>query len=87
MQAGMIAGTALEGRGDRRIIGIDASKTMEKTVDQVTRIAQATAQAIGVDRDLTADEITIVDATLGRSMAFRTTRPSRPSSSRPERKG
>jgi len=31
--AGMIAGTALEGRGDRRVIGIGASKTLEKTVD------------------------------------------------------
>src|SRR6476469_6816847 len=64
-QAGMIAGTALEGRGDRRIVGIDASKTMEKTVDQVTRIARFTAQAIGVDRDLHADEITIVDGYAG----------------------
>ncbi len=28
--AGMIAGTALEGRGDRRVIGIDASKTLRE---------------------------------------------------------
>jgi 1-aminocyclopropane-1-carboxylate deaminase len=64
-QAGMIAGTALEGRGDRRIVGIDASKTMEKTVDQVSRIAQATALAIGVERDLRDDEITVVDGYAG----------------------
>src|SRR6186997_1780012 len=51
-QAGMIAGTALEGRGDRRIVGIDASKTLAKTVDQVGRIARSTAAAIGVERDL-----------------------------------
>src|SRR5690242_18354091 len=59
--AGMIAGTALEGRADRRIVGIDASKTLEKTRDQVTRIARATAARIGVERDLRDDEITIVD--------------------------
>ncbi len=64
-QAGMIAGTALEGRGDRRVIGIDASKTLEKTLDQVTRIARFTAEAIGVDRDLRSDEITIVDGYAG----------------------
>lgn len=58
--AGMIAGFALEGRG-RRVIGIDASATMDKTRDQVRRIADQTAQAIGLDRDLTDDEIVIVD--------------------------
>ena len=59
--AGMIAGFALEDRADRRVIGIDASATMDKTVAQVTRIARDTADKIGVDRDLRADEITIVD--------------------------
>src|SRR5918995_6796745 len=63
--AGMIAGTALEGRGDRRVIGIDASKTMEKTLDQVTRIARFTAEAIGVDRDLRPDEIELVEGYAG----------------------
>ena len=63
--AGMIAGTALEGRGDRRVIGIDASKTLAKTVDQVSRIAKQTAHAIGVDRDLRPDEITVVDGYAG----------------------
>jgi 1-aminocyclopropane-1-carboxylate deaminase len=47
------------------VIGIDASKTLEKTVDQVTRIARFTAEAIGVDRDLRADEITLVDGYAG----------------------
>ena len=42
--AGMIAGFALEGRDDRRVIGIDASKTLDQTVDQVTRIANDTAE-------------------------------------------
>jgi len=59
--AGMIAGFALENRPDRHVIGIDASATMDKTIEQVTRIARNTAAAIGLDRDLRADEITIVD--------------------------
>jgi len=59
--AGMIAGFALEDRHDRHVIGIDASATMAKTIDQVTRIARDTARKIGVERDLRPDEITIVD--------------------------
>ena len=63
--AGMIAGFALEERADRssarRLIGIDASATMDKTIDQVTRIARATAAKIGVSRDLRPDEITVID--------------------------
>lgn len=56
--AGMIAGTALESRGDWRIIGIDASKTLAKMCEQVSRIARATAEKIGVDRELRDDEVT-----------------------------
>ena len=59
--AGMIAGFALEDRADRHVIGIDASATMDKTTAQVTRIAQNTAAKIGLDRELRADEITLVD--------------------------
>jgi 1-aminocyclopropane-1-carboxylate deaminase len=59
--AGMIAGFALEDRPDRHVIGIDASATLAKTTEQVTRIARATAAKIGLDRDLRDDEITIVD--------------------------
>ncbi len=59
-QAGMIAGFALEGRG-RRVIGIDASATLEKTRDQVRRIAERTAEAIGLGRPLGDREIEIVD--------------------------
>jgi len=58
--AGMIAGAALEGRG-RRIIGIDASATMEKTRAQVTRIAWQTAEAIGVPRAIVDDDVELVD--------------------------
>lgn len=38
--AGMIAGFALEDRDDRKVIGIDASKTLDQTIDQVTRIGR-----------------------------------------------
>jgi 1-aminocyclopropane-1-carboxylate deaminase len=58
--AGMIAGFALEDRDDRRVIGIDASGTVEQTVDQVTRIATQTADRIGVGRELRDDEITVL---------------------------
>jgi 1-aminocyclopropane-1-carboxylate deaminase len=63
--AGMIAGVALEDRGDRKVIGIDASKTLDQTVAQVTSIARATAGAIGVRRELRDDEITLVEGYAG----------------------
>ncbi|HUG85243.1 MAG TPA: pyridoxal-phosphate dependent enzyme, partial [Euzebya sp.] len=58
--AGMIAGFAAEGRG-RRVIGIDASATMDRTRQQLTRIAQQTAEAIGLDRPLTDDDVELVN--------------------------
>ncbi|MDR8018279.1 1-aminocyclopropane-1-carboxylate deaminase [Nesterenkonia aerolata] len=61
-QAGMIAGFAeIEDAGGRtrRVIGIDASATLEKTVDQVTRIANTTAEQIGLGRQIRDDEVII----------------------------
>ncbi|MFK7918783.1 MAG: 1-aminocyclopropane-1-carboxylate deaminase [Ilumatobacter sp.] len=58
--AGMIAGFALEDRDDRRVIGIDASATLDQTVEQVTRIARNTAATIDLGRALRNDEITVV---------------------------
>ncbi len=58
--AGMIAGFALEDRSDRKVIGIDASATLAKTLDQVTRIATNTAEKIGLGRDLRCDEIVVL---------------------------
>lgn|GEM_PF-1352746 len=58
--AGMIAGFALEDRNDRRVIGIDASATPDKTFDQVTRIATNTAEVIELRRPLRDDEITVI---------------------------
>src|SRR5262249_39609436 len=56
--AGMIAGFALTDR-PRRVIGIDASATLEQTRAQVERIAPHTADLIGLHRELRDDEITV----------------------------
>jgi 1-aminocyclopropane-1-carboxylate deaminase len=59
-QAGMIAGFAqLEEQGgrERRVLGIDASAKPAETRDQVLRIARRTAGAIGLGRELTADDV------------------------------
>ncbi len=59
-QAGMIAGFADEGRG-RKVLGIDASATLDQTRDQLARIARRTAGLIGVARELTDDDIILID--------------------------
>ena len=59
-QAGMVAGFALQDR-PRRVLGIDASATVEQTRDQVVRIARRTAEAIGLGRDLRDDEVVLLD--------------------------
>ena len=59
-QAGMVAGfAALEEAGGRprRVLGIDASAKPAETRDQVARIARQTAALIGVERELTEDDI------------------------------
>lgn len=66
--AGMIAGfAALEDAGGRprRVLGIDASATLDKTRDQVARIARHTAGLIGLERDLRDDEITVLEGWAG----------------------
>jgi 1-aminocyclopropane-1-carboxylate deaminase len=62
--AGMIAGFAGQER-PRRVLGIDASATLDKTRDQVARIARHTANLIGLDRDLRDDEITVLQGWAG----------------------
>jgi 1-aminocyclopropane-1-carboxylate deaminase len=59
-QAGMIAGFAGQER-PRRVLGIDGSATVEQTRDQIARIAQRTAAAIGLGRDLREDEVVLLD--------------------------
>src|SRR3954467_15188739 len=66
--AGMIAGfAALEAGGGRprRVLGIDASATLDKTRAQVERIAPNTAALIGGRRDLRDDEITVLEGWAG----------------------
>jgi 1-aminocyclopropane-1-carboxylate deaminase len=62
--AGMIAGFAAQDR-PRRVIGIDASATLEKTRAQVERIARHTAELIGLGRDLRDEEITVLEGWAG----------------------
>ena len=62
--AGMIAGFAGQNR-PRRVIGIDASATLDQTRDQVSRIARNTAELIGLGRDLRDDEITVLEGWAG----------------------
>jgi 1-aminocyclopropane-1-carboxylate deaminase len=66
--AGMVAGfAALEDLTGvkRRVIGIDASATLEKTRDQLERIARHTAEVIELGRDLRDDELTLLDGWAG----------------------
>lgn len=62
--AGMIAGFAGQDR-PRRILGIDASAKIGETRAQVGRIARATAELIGLGRDLREDEITVLEGWAG----------------------
>ena len=67
--AGMIAGFAAlreQASGPtRRILGIDASATIEQTRDQVARIARDTSKLIDLGRDLTDDEIVLLEGWAG----------------------
>ncbi len=66
--AGMIAGFAAleEITGiKRRVLGIDASATLDKTRDQVARIARHTAQLIELGRELRDDEIQVLPGWAG----------------------
>jgi 1-aminocyclopropane-1-carboxylate deaminase len=61
--AGMVAGfAALEDLTGvrRRVIGIDASATLDKTRAQLERIARHTAEVIELGRDLRDDELTLL---------------------------
>ena len=57
-QAGMIAGFAKDGRAER-VIGIDASGTLEQTRAQVRQIVDGTAELVGLGRAVREDEIVI----------------------------
>ena len=59
-QAGMIAGFAHSNRA-QDVIGIDASATVQKTWDQIARIARRTAEAIELGREIADEEIVLLD--------------------------
>lgn len=63
-QAGMIAGFAGQER-PRRVVGIDASAKIDATRDQVARIARNTAELIDLGRELTDDEIIVLEGWAG----------------------
>lgn len=59
-QAGMIAGFAVleqEGARPRRVLGIDGSAKPVQTREQVARIAAGTAARIGLQREITLDDV------------------------------
>ncbi len=57
-QAGMIVGFKVDGRA-QRVIGIDASGTIEQTRAQVTQIARNTAELIELGEPIVEDDIVI----------------------------
>ena len=57
-QGGMIVGFAADDRADR-VIGIDASGTLEQTRAQVRRIVDTTAELVELGRNVRDDEIVI----------------------------
>ena len=59
-QAGMVAGFAAQER-PRRVLGIDGSATVEQTWSQIASIARRTAEAIGLGRELTDEEVVLLD--------------------------
>lgn len=59
-QGGMIAGFAHSDRAST-VLGIDASATVEKTWEQIARIARRTAAGIELGREVRDDEIVLLD--------------------------
>jgi 1-aminocyclopropane-1-carboxylate deaminase len=57
--AGMMVGFARDGRA-RRVIGIDASGTMEQTTAQVLQIARATADLVELGRDIADEDLVLI---------------------------
>lgn len=62
-QAGMIVGFAGDGRADR-VIGIDASAKPAMTREQIKRIAVNTARLVGLDREITDNDV-VLDSRYG----------------------
>jgi 1-aminocyclopropane-1-carboxylate deaminase len=58
--AGMVVGFAKDGR-QRKVIGIDASATPEKTKAQVLDIARNTAKLVELARDIGDDDVVLIE--------------------------
>ncbi len=54
----MVVGFAVDGRA-RNVIGIDASATPEQTHAQILRIAQNTAEMVGLGQDIAAEDVVL----------------------------
>jgi 1-aminocyclopropane-1-carboxylate deaminase len=59
-QAGMVVGFAAQDR-PRRVLGIDGSARPAETLAQISRIARATAELVGLGRELRDDELELDD--------------------------
>ena len=57
--AGMLVGFAKDGRANR-VIGIDASGTLDQTRAQVMDIARGTADLVELGRDITEDDLVLI---------------------------
>jgi 1-aminocyclopropane-1-carboxylate deaminase len=57
-QAGMVVGFASDGRA-RNVIGIDGSGTPEQTHAQILKIAQQTAELVGLGRPIAAEDVVL----------------------------
>jgi len=57
--AGMLVGFAADGRADR-VVGIDASGTLDQTRAQVLEIARNTAELVGLGREIGEDDLTLI---------------------------
>jgi len=58
--AGMLVGFTRDGRANK-VIGIDASGTLEQTRAQVMEIARNTADLVELDRDITDDDLILIE--------------------------
>jgi len=56
--AGMLVGFAKDGRADK-VVGIDASGTLDQTREQVMDIARNTAELVDLGREITGDDLTL----------------------------
>jgi 1-aminocyclopropane-1-carboxylate deaminase len=57
--AGMLVGFAADGRADK-VVGIDASGTLDQTRAQVMEIARNTAELVGLGREIIENDLTLI---------------------------